>query len=328
MQDMLLHSGPLGLAHCLLNIEPLPFCCVSTEDCELMQLEIVQEGRPGSRTPTFSHFTIYCSLQVTLVHLAADAIPLGLCVAGQQVPQMLVRLSNCLVVSLLGFLEHLLGLLNLHLAGCNIYTCWEGVLRTRGFLEILQCIQQFLNSLGKHPELLGQPFLIDDLKEPQKCAQGIPCCSHGSIWACWGGTRLEAWSWRSGVLPWVWWCQPQVHTEWAADETAALSCTQRPSTRPETWGRYSFWRTARVRNLAGVSWKTPFAELVGTQPLEWQLEDLQNAKISWSPPKNSLVPIPHVWLIGWSGTEKFSLLLNALLNVSRVLNSKCPKQRA
>jgi hypothetical protein len=32
---MLLHSGPLGLAHRLLNVEPLPFGCISTEDCEL-----------------------------------------------------------------------------------------------------------------------------------------------------------------------------------------------------------------------------------------------------------------------------------------------------
>jgi hypothetical protein len=35
-RDMLLHSGPLGLAHRLLNVEPLSFGCVSTEDCELM----------------------------------------------------------------------------------------------------------------------------------------------------------------------------------------------------------------------------------------------------------------------------------------------------
>jgi hypothetical protein len=55
------------------------------------------------------------------MHLAADAIPLGLCVAGKQIPQLLVRLRDCLVMSLLGFLEHLLGLLNLHLVGRNIY---------------------------------------------------------------------------------------------------------------------------------------------------------------------------------------------------------------
>jgi hypothetical protein len=29
----------------------------------------------------------------------------------------------------------------------------------------------------------------------------------------------------------------------------------------------------------------PLAELVGTQPFEWWLEDLQNAKISWSQKK-------------------------------------------
>jgi hypothetical protein len=68
------------------------------------------------------------------------------------------------------------------------------------------------------------------------------------------------------------------------------------------------------------------AELVGTQQLELWLEGLQNAKISWSQKKNLLVPITHVQPIGWSGAEKFSLLQNALLDVSRVLNSKCPKQ--
>jgi hypothetical protein len=34
--DMLSHSGSLGLVHRLLNVEPLPFGCISTEDCELM----------------------------------------------------------------------------------------------------------------------------------------------------------------------------------------------------------------------------------------------------------------------------------------------------
>ncbi len=103
--------------------------------------------------------------QVTLVHLTADAIPSGLCVARQQVPQLLIRLRNCLVVSLLGFLEHLFGLLNLHLAGRNIYACRDGVLRTCGFLDILQCLRPFCNSLGKYPALLGQPLLIDDSED-------------------------------------------------------------------------------------------------------------------------------------------------------------------
>ncbi len=50
------------------------------------------------------------------MHLVADTIPLGLCATGQQVPQLLVQLGDCLVVSLMGFLEHLLGLLDLHLS--------------------------------------------------------------------------------------------------------------------------------------------------------------------------------------------------------------------
>jgi hypothetical protein len=130
-----------------------------------MQLKTVQEGRPHSRMPTFGHLTVYCSPRVTLMHLAADAIPLGLCVAGQQVSQLLVQLGDCLVMSVLGFLVHLLGLLNLHLVGHNIYACQDGVSRTCSFLEILQCLRPFLNSLGKHPALLGQPLLIDDLED-------------------------------------------------------------------------------------------------------------------------------------------------------------------
>ncbi len=40
---MLLHSGPLGLVHCLLYVELLPFGCISSEDCELMQLKQSQK---------------------------------------------------------------------------------------------------------------------------------------------------------------------------------------------------------------------------------------------------------------------------------------------
>ena len=71
------------------------------------------------------------------MHLAADVIPLGLCIAGQQVSQLFVRLSNRFVVSLLSFLERLLGLLILHLEGRNINACRDSFSRTHGFLEIL-----------------------------------------------------------------------------------------------------------------------------------------------------------------------------------------------
>jgi hypothetical protein len=100
-----------------------------------------------------------------LVHLTVDAIPLGLCIAGQQVPQLLVRLGDCLVVSLLGLVEHLLSLLNLHLAGCNIYGCQDGVLRFHGLLEILQHLGPSCNSLGKNLALLGQPLLFYHLED-------------------------------------------------------------------------------------------------------------------------------------------------------------------
>ena len=92
--------------------------------------------------PTFGNFTVYCSCspRVILVHLAADVILLGLRVTGQQVPQLLVQLGNCLIVSLLGLLEHTGCLLNLHLARRNVNRRRDGVSRIRGFLEILQCL--------------------------------------------------------------------------------------------------------------------------------------------------------------------------------------------
>jgi hypothetical protein len=117
------------------------------------------------------------------MHLAEDTIPLGLCITGQEVPRLLVRLGNCLVMTLLGFLEHLLSLLNLHLVGLNINVHQDSVLQTRSFKEILQHARLLFNSLGKHPTLLA--------------------CSHGSIWACCGGTCLEACPSRIEVLPWA-----------------------------------------------------------------------------------------------------------------------------
>ncbi len=68
-------------------------------------------------------------------------------------------------------------------------------------------------------------------------------------------------------------------------------------------------------------------ELVGTQPLEWWLEDSQNAKISWSPQKDLLVPTCTYGRLD-SLVVKVWSLANALLDMSRVLNSKCPKLEA
>ncbi len=104
-RDMLSHSGPLGLAHCLLNVEPLPFGSISTKDRELMQLKTVQEGHPRSRTLSFGHLTIHCSPQAMLVHLAADAIPVRCQTADSSVACMTQRLPCCEPSGLLGASE-------------------------------------------------------------------------------------------------------------------------------------------------------------------------------------------------------------------------------
>jgi hypothetical protein len=82
-----------------------------------------------------------------LMHLVANQILLlGLRVTGQEVPQKLIRLSNSLVVSLLGFFEHLLGLAKLKLASLLVFL---GT-RTLGpiwLLKILLDFSQLVNSL-------------------------------------------------------------------------------------------------------------------------------------------------------------------------------------
>ncbi len=53
---------------------------------------------------------------------------------------------------------------------------------------------------------------------------------------------------------------------------------------------------------------------------------MQNAKKFWFPKKLACADFARMtdWMVWY---RNFSLLLNALLDVSRVLNSKCPKQR-
>jgi hypothetical protein len=53
-----------------------------------------------------------------------------------------------------------MSLLNLHLAGRNVYRQRDGVSRLCGFLKILQCLGPSYNSLGKNLALLGQPLLF------------------------------------------------------------------------------------------------------------------------------------------------------------------------
>jgi hypothetical protein len=162
---MMSHSGSLGLAHRLLNVELLPFGIISTEDHELMQLKTVLEGHPHLQTLPFGHLIIHSSPQVTLVHLMANIILLGLHIVGQEAPRLLVCLGNSLVVSLLGFLEHLMGLLNLHLVGLNI-TIWQiSVPEPSGFEEFCQHFGLPHNSHSELPTLCIQTLLLDDAKD-------------------------------------------------------------------------------------------------------------------------------------------------------------------
>jgi hypothetical protein len=70
------------------------------------------------------------------MHFAANAIPLGLRVTRQEVPQKLVRLGNGLVVSILGLLEHHLSLPDLQLAGLH-FILGDCTLGPNSLLEIL-----------------------------------------------------------------------------------------------------------------------------------------------------------------------------------------------
>jgi hypothetical protein len=159
---MLSHSGFLGLTHHLLYVEPLPFGSISSEDCELMQLETVSESSPRVWTPSFGNITVYSSPRVTLMHLTANAISLGLHIAGQEVPQKLLCLGNCLVVSLLGFLEHLLVLLNLQLVGLHIIIHRDVNLGPSSLQKILQHSGQLVNSLGQLPALHLESLLANE----------------------------------------------------------------------------------------------------------------------------------------------------------------------
>jgi hypothetical protein len=98
-----------------------------------------------------------------LVHIAANMIPLGLHITRQEVPQKIIHLGNCLVVSLLGFLEHLLGMLNLQLVGLHIILGQDGRLGPSSLQKILQHSWQLVNSLGQLPALHIESLLADEM---------------------------------------------------------------------------------------------------------------------------------------------------------------------
>ncbi len=137
------------------------------------------------------------------MHLAADMIPLELCITRQQVPQLLVRLGNCLVMSLLKILEHLLGLLDLHLASLNINDYWDSVLRSRGFEEILQRTKPPFNSLWELPILMFSPFWLMIQRTATMCIRYslvFPWEYMGMLrWELSGSLTFKDWSSSLGV---------------------------------------------------------------------------------------------------------------------------------
>jgi hypothetical protein len=67
---------------------PLLLCCITGLGQKGL-LQTVLESGPHAWMPPYSHLTVYSSPRVTLVHLAANTIPLGLQVTEQEIPQEL-----------------------------------------------------------------------------------------------------------------------------------------------------------------------------------------------------------------------------------------------
>ncbi len=167
-----------------LNVEPLPFGRISTEDRELVQLKTVLESSPHVGMPPYSHLAVYSSPRVTLVHLAANTIPLGLRITGQEVPQLLVRLDDCLIILLLGFLEYLLHLLDFQLAGLHIIIQQDNVLGPSSLQVNLEHPGQLHNSLSMLPALYIQPLLLDNAEARNNMCKvflGVPMGVDGHV---------------------------------------------------------------------------------------------------------------------------------------------------
>jgi hypothetical protein len=168
-------------------------------------------------------------------------------------------------------------------------------------LEILQCLRPPYISLGKHPTLLGQPLLINDLEDCNNMCKvffivptGVNGITEVGLIRKLDLENLRFFVGRDNVN------LRYVRNGWPVAQLPFLALgILQPVRRLEGGTHFGVLPESGFKQL-----KEDFGELVGTQPLEWWLEDLQNANISWSQKKNLLVPIPHVQPIGWSGTEK------------------------
>ncbi len=133
------------------------------------------------------------------------------CLHRTEVPQKLIHLGDCLVVSLLGFLEHLLGMLNLQLAGLHVIIQQDGSPGPSSLQEILQGSSQLVNSLGQLPALCVESLLLDDGNNVRKVFLSVPSGEDGhikdgpigkfhlqSIWRFLDSDKIRWWDVRDG----------------------------------------------------------------------------------------------------------------------------------
>ncbi len=146
---MLLHSGPLRLVHCLLYVEPLPFGCISSEDHELVQFTTVLESSPHAWMPFFGNFTTYSKPMSCTCASCDKCNPIG-SARDRKGSSSEACTSWHLGMLFLGFLEHLLGLLNLQLVSLHVV---HGRLRPSSLDKILQRSSQLIYNLGQLPAL-------------------------------------------------------------------------------------------------------------------------------------------------------------------------------
>ncbi len=155
-------------------------------------------------------------------------------------------------------------------------------MRLRGFLKILQRLGSSYNSLGKNSALLGQTLLFDhseDCKYVHEVFIVVPTGVNGHTEVGHVGKLdledLRLFLGRDSVY----------HRDVR---------NGRPMRQLSLLDSAFFNLSEDLREVLILAWcqspvpsrsflKEDFRGLVATQPLKWRLEDLQNAKISWSP---------------------------------------------
>jgi hypothetical protein len=104
-----MHRDSLGLLDPLLHVVMLLFSGVSREDAELVELDAVHEGNPGTLANALVCITIHADPRILRVHLVDDPVPLPLRLADDEATEQLISLlghCNCNVfLGLEGFLE-------------------------------------------------------------------------------------------------------------------------------------------------------------------------------------------------------------------------------